>query len=311
MSTVTLAESAKLSQNMLLSGVIESIITVDRFYEILPFTEIEGNALSYNRENALGDVQNTAVGDTITAKNPATFTNVTTSLTTLIGDAEVNGLIQATRSNITDQKATQVLSKAKNIGLTYRSQLINGDGTGNTISGLLALAAAGQSIVQDDGAGVETNGGNLTFDKMDELLDLVVDKNGIVDYLMMNSRTLRSYYALLRALGGAGIGEVVTLPSGAEVPGYRGTPIFRNDNLPTNQTTGTLTTGTTIVAGTVDDGSGEYGISGLTAMGEAGIRITEIGESESKDETITRIKFYNGLANFSEKGLAILTGVAN
>jgi hypothetical protein len=66
-----------------------------------------------------------------------------------------------------------------------------------------------------------------------------------------------------------------------------------------------------MIAGTLDDGSGKIGIAGLTAMGEAGIRITEIGEAEAKDETITRIKFYNGLANFSEKGLAIYTGITN
>lgn len=306
MATVTLAESAKLTQDMLLAGVIESIVTVDRFYEILPFMEIEGNALSYNRENAMGDVQNLAVGGTITAKNPATFTKVSTSLTTLIGDAEVNGLIQATRSNITDQKATQILSKAKNIGMTYRNQLINGDGTADTISGLLALVAAGQTFT---GAGA--NGDALDFGFMDELIDNVKDKNGEVDYIMMNSRTMRSYYALLRALGGAGIGEVVTLPSGAQVPGYRGTPIFRNDYIPVNQTKGTTNTCTSMVAGTVDDGTGKIGIAGLTAMGTAGVRINEVGEAEDRDETITRIKFYNGLANFSELGLTVFTGITN
>jgi hypothetical protein len=81
---------------------------------------IDGNALSYNRENALGDVQFAGVGDTITAKNPASFTKVTSELTTLIGDAEVNGLIQATRSNLNDQTAIQVSSKAKSLGRQYQ-----------------------------------------------------------------------------------------------------------------------------------------------------------------------------------------------
>jgi len=310
MATVTLVESAKLSQDMLVQGIIETIVTVDRFYEILPFIEIEGNALAYNRELAMGDVENLGVGGTITAKNPATFTQVTTSLTTIIGDAEVNGLIQATRSNINDQKAVQVLSKAKNVGLTYQDQLVNGTGAANTISGLLALVAAGQSIIQDT-AGVTTNGGPLSFEKLDELLDLVKDKNGVVDYMQMSARTLRSYYALLRALGGAGIGDVVTLPSGAQVPGYRGTPIFKNENLPTDQTQGTLLTATSVVAGSIDDGSMTMGIAGITAVNDAGIRVNEIGESGTKDETITRIKFYNGLANFSQLGLAVLTGVNN
>lgn len=306
MASVTLAESAKLSQNMLVAGIIENIVTIDRFYDVLPFHEIEGNALAYNRENALGDVENLGVGDTITAKAAATFTQVTTSLTTLLGDAEVNNLIQSTRSNINDQKAAQIASKAKNIGRTYRNQLINGTGAANTITGLLALVSGGQTL-----APAGANGDALTFDILDALMDQVTDKGGDVDYFQMHSRTLRSYMALLRALGGAGIGEVVTLPGGRQVPGYRGVPIFRNDNMPTNQTIGTTTDATSIIAGTLDDGSMSVGIAGLTAMGDAGIRVTEVGESETKDESITRIKFYNGLALFSDLGLAVATGITN
>ena len=116
MPTVTLAEAAKLTQDQLVAGLIETIVEVNPLYELMPFTEIEGNALAYNRENALGDTQFLGVGGTITAKNPATFTKVTSELTTLIGDAEVNGLIQATRSDYTDQTAVQVASKAKSAG---------------------------------------------------------------------------------------------------------------------------------------------------------------------------------------------------
>lgn len=306
MATVTLAESAKLSQDMLIAGVIENIIVVDRIFEVLPFQDIEGNALAYNRENALGAVEYTGVGTTITTgKNPATFTQVTSSLTTLLGDAEVNGLIQATRSNINDQRAVQIASKAKNVGLQYRDTLVNGDGTADSFNGLLDLVAAGQSIT----AGA--NGAALTLEFLDELLDRVVDKNGQVDFMTMNSRTLRSYFTLLRTLGGAYIGETVTLPSGAEVPSYRNTPIFRNDNVPINQTQGTETAATTVLAGTFDDGSMMHGIAGITAMGSAGVRVEDVGVSETKDETITRVKFYCGLANFSEKGLAALVGINN
>ena len=308
MGTVTLAESAKLAQDLLVAGVIESIVTVDRFFDILPFHEISGNALKYNRENALGDVQMLAVGGTITAKNPATFTEVTTGLTTIIGDAEVNNLIQATRSNVTDQKAAQIMSKAKNIGLTYRNQLINGDGTGSNVEGLLALVPTSQTDINGGGGG---NGAALAFSNLDWIIDNVKDKNGVVDYFQMHSRTLRSYFALLRALGGAGVGEVVTLPSGAQVPGYRGVPIFRNDNIPITMTQGATNTCTAVIGGTLDDGSMTVGLSGLTASGDSGIRISEVGESETKDETITRVKMYAGLALFSELGVAMVTGVTN
>lgn len=303
MATVTLAESAKLTQDMLLSGVIEQIVEVNPIFEVFPFMEIEGNALSYNRELALGDTQFLGVGGTITAKAPATFDKKSAALTTLIGDAEVNGLIQATRSNITDQKAIQIASKAKSIGRKYQDAMINGDGTGDTFEGVLSLVSNSQLL--DTG----TDGANFSFEILDELIDRVKDKDGACDFIMLPARTLRRYYALLRSLGGASIGDVVTLPSGRQIPGYRNIPLFRNDWIPTNQTRGTSTNTTSIIAGTFDDGSGTHGLVGLTAVGSAGVRVNEIGESENRDETITRVKMYCGMALFSELGLAVAPGI--
>jgi len=137
------------------------------------------------------------------------------------------------------------------------------------------------------------------------------DKDGEADYIAMNARTIRSYKALLRALGGASINETVELPSGREVPSYCGVPIFRNDYIPINQTKGTGSAQTTILAGTFDDGSRTHGIAGLTAENAAGIQIVDVGEAEDKDEHIYRGKWYCGLALFSEKGLAAADGIKN
>lgn len=311
MASVTLVESAKLAQDQLVAGVIENVVTVNTFFQVLPFDGIDGNALAYNRENILGDVDVEGVGDTIGSKAAATFTHVTSTLTTIIGDAEVNGLIQATRSGDgNDQKSIQIASKAKSTGRKYQDMLINGIGSVNQFNGLINLVDSSQSIVQDT-AGVETNGGPISFAKLDELIDLVTDKDGQVDYLMMRSRTLRSWKALLRGLGGASIIDTIELPSGQRIAAYSGIPIFRNDYLPINQTTGSLTTGTTVFAGTVDDGSQQHGIAGLTASKAAGVQIVEVGEAETKDESITRVKWYCGLALFSLLGLSALTGVSD
>lgn len=306
MASVTLGESAKLAQNDLVAGVIENIITINRMFEVLPFDGINGNALAYNRENVLGDVDVEGVGDTIGSKAAATFTQVTSSLTTIIGDAEVNGLIQATRSSDgNDQTAVQIGSKAKSAGRKYQDMLITGTGAANQFDGLINLCVAGQTVATG------TNGGPISFTFLDELMDLVVDKDGEVDYLTMHARTLRSYNALLRALGGANIGEVVTLPSGTEVPAYRQVPIFRNDYIPINQTKGSGSDQTTIFGGTFDDGSRQNGIAGLTAELMAGINVVDVGEAEGKDEHIWRVKWYCGLALFSEKGLACADGITN
>jgi hypothetical protein len=304
-ASVTLTESAKLAQDDLVAGVIENIITVDRMFEVLPFDGIEGNSLAYNRENVLGDVQAAAVGDTITAKAAATFTKVNSNLTTILGDTEVNGLIQATRSNVTDQEATQIASKAKSVGRQFQTFFATGDGTSNSFAGLPTLCDSSQKV------NTGTNGGALSFTFLDELLDLVVDKDGIVDYIVMPARTIRSYKSLVRALGGVTADDVYEMPSGQKVIAYSGVPIFRNDFLATNLTKGGSSNTTTIFAGTLDDGSRTHGIAGLTASSSAGIVVEDVGLHQSKDEHITRVKWYCGLALFSLKGLAAADGITN
>ena len=317
MASVTLVESAKLAQDELVAGVIENIITVNQMYASLPFDGIDGNALKYNRENALGGAGVFGVGDTIddsTDKNPipgetaaakaaATFTEVYSGLTTILGDAEVNGLIQATRSSDTDQTSVQIASKAKHCGRIFQHMLINGTGASDQFDGLLNLCAAGQTRTS------ATNGQALSFDILDELIDLVTVKDGQVDYFAAHARTRRAYRSLLRDLGGASINEVITLPDGSEVIGYSGVPLFRNDYVPINQTQGSETNATTIFAGTFDDGSRTNGLAGLTAEKANGIVVEDVGIAEGADEHIWRVKWYSGLAQFSEKGLASAPGI--
>ena len=95
MSTITLAEVKKLTQDDLVIGVAEDIITVNPIWSVMPFTPFKGNSLSVNRENALGNAQYLDIGDTITAKAPGTRTTVNHEPTTVLGDAEINNLLQA------------------------------------------------------------------------------------------------------------------------------------------------------------------------------------------------------------------------
>ena len=308
MASVTLAESAKLAQDDLTAGIIENIITVNQMFAELPFDGISGNALAYNRENILGDVITSTVGTTFSGagagKAPATFTPVTSNLTTIMGDAEVNGMIQATRSSDgNDQTAVQIASKAKSAGRKFQDMLINGTGAGTEFDGLINLCAAGQKV------GTGANGGALSFAFLDELIDLVTDKDGQVDYIVMHGRDIRKYKALLRAQGGSTADETVNLSSGGKVLGYSQVPIFRNDWIPINQTKGSGSNQSTIFAGTFDDGSRSHGLAGLTAESAAGIQVVDVGEAEDSDDHIWRVKWYSGLALFSEKGLACADGI--
>jgi hypothetical protein len=50
---LTLAEAAKLSNDVVVQGVIETVVKESRVLDLLPFVDVAGNALTYNRENAM------------------------------------------------------------------------------------------------------------------------------------------------------------------------------------------------------------------------------------------------------------------
>ena len=73
---LTLAEAAKLSNDMLLQGVVETIVKDSPVLQQLPFIEIVGNGLTYNQENTLPSIDFYDVGDNWAESTP-TFTQKT------------------------------------------------------------------------------------------------------------------------------------------------------------------------------------------------------------------------------------------
>ena len=402
MATITLAESAKLAQNELVAGVIEHIIDVNQFFEVLPFQGVNGSSLSVTREKTLGPVAATGVGEDIgytpapiaaqaysnagdyaigdivsvpdgtnvnptryfvnikaqdgsgavtvvanqpggsnggefwkeievtveglnkatrqTAKDPATFENVNFNLTTILGDAHINGLVQATRSNAgNDQTVAQIGSKAKAAGREFQRMLIEGDGTTTNRDGTAPSAGSAfttnefpglNKFIDDAGASQKIgstgsptaiSGDGVDDDKvlevLDEGLDKIKDKDNTVDYIMLHPKTMRAIKKALRKAGGATMEEFLTLPSGNQVMTYSNTPVFKNEFVAAG-------TDSSIYFGTLDDGSESVGVAGLTAENEAGIQVIPVGVSENRDEDIYRIRWYCGLANFSQRGVA-------
>lgn len=312
MATQTLAEAAKLIRNEIVSGVVEDIITTNPIWNVLPWTGYEGQALLVNRENALGDAQHLAVGGTITAKAAATFTQLPFSAVTTIGDAEMNGLVQAQSMGAgVDQLAVEVSSKAKSIGRKLQTGIAIGDGVSPNLNSLHTLCDSGQFTTASAGQA-------LSFALLDELLDLVKAKDGEVDFITMAARTLRSYKALVRALGGIDETMTFTMPNGTTrtVSVYEGIPIFKNDYLSVVETAnGAALTGgalTSVYAGCFDDGTNKVGVAMIHPVSvPAGIQVEQVGVAETKDETITRIKSYSNFASFNRRGLARLTSINN
>jgi len=291
---LTLVEAAKLSNDILLTGVVETIIKDSPILQRMPFIEIVGNGLTYNRENAAPTAAFFDVGDTWTESTP-TFTQLTVTLKIMGGDADIDNFLIATRSNLQDLEAAVVQLKAKAVRQLFETTFVTGDAVANpkSFDGLDKLTDAGQSL------SMGANGGSLTLDKLDELVDQV--KGGKPEMLLMSRRSRRIVNKLARNSGS--LLETDRDEFGTMLTFYDGIPMGVSDYISDAQTVGTSTDCSTLYAFQMGEGA----LSGLTAPG--GLAIERVGSLETKDASRTRIKWYSSLALFNALKLARLTGV--
>src|SRR3990172_2430644 len=144
---LTLAEAAKLSNDILLQGVIETIIKDSPILQRMPFIEIAGNGLTYNREATAPSAAFFDVGDTWTESTP-TFTQQTVTLKIMGGDADIDNFLIATRSNIQDLESAVVELKAKAVRQLFEQTFVTGDATANpkSFDGLDKVIDPAQSL---------------------------------------------------------------------------------------------------------------------------------------------------------------------
>jgi len=138
--------------------------------------------LIVNRELTLGPTEVASVGATITttAKTASTFTQVIFKATKLIGDAEMDGLVQAQSSSAgVDQTALEISLKAKSLGRLFQTGMAQGDGTPPNMNSLHSLCDNTQYTTA---ATTQV----LSFVLLDELMDLVLSKEFFLLFCSMN-----------------------------------------------------------------------------------------------------------------------------
>lgn len=291
---LTLAESAKLSNDMVQRGVIETIIEESPILEMMPFETIEGNSFKYNQENTLGGAAFFAVNATWTEAT-ATFTQKSASLAILGGDADVDNFIQRVRSNIQDQRAVQTQLKAKSVARQFETSFITGDVAvdANAFDGIRKSTAAGQTTEPG------VNGGALTLALLDTLIDLV--KGGKPHVLLMSKRTRRRLKALL--IANTHYVERGESAFGRQVMMYDGIPVEVSDFQPDDETLGTGTALSSI-----------YGLQFSAADGVVGLQngsleVIDLGQLESKDAQRVRVRWYVSIALLRDSAIARLRGL--
>ena len=302
---LTLAEAAKLSNDMLMQGVVETIVKDSPVLQRLPFIEIVGNGLTYNQEKTLPDIDFYDVGDTWAESTP-TFEQLTANLKIMGGDADVDNFLKATRSNIQDLEAAVIELKAKALKSKFEEIFIYGNAAVNAkqfdgLKKLINTGAEGAQLIAMGDAG-----DTLTLAKLDELIDAV--KGGKPDMLLMSRRSRRKINALVRTVGG--MTETDRDQWGNFVQLWDSVPIGVNDWI---LDTHVLTDGveTAIMGGDCSTiyalQLGEGALCGLTSPGH--LQVEPVGALENKDASRTRVKWYVSLALFSSIKAAALIGV--
>jgi len=303
---LSLTEAAKLSNDILLQGVVETIVKDSPILQELPFIEIVGNGLTYNQEKTLPTIDFYDVGDTWVESTP-TFEQITATLKIMGGDADVDNFLKATRSNLQDLEVAILELKAKATRHKFEETFIYGDSAVNAkqfngLKKLIDTASASDQVIA-----MGATGATLTLAKLDELIDAI--KGGKPHMLLMSRRSRRKLNALVRAAG-SGMMETDRDKFGNFIQLWNGIPIGINDwILDTHTLVGSLETATTGAANSTIYAIqfGEGALCGLTAPGH--LTVEPIGSLETKDASRTRIKWYVSLALFSSIKAAALIGV--
>jgi hypothetical protein len=253
-----------------------------------------GNGLTYNRESTAATASFFDVGDTWTESTP-TFAQITATLKIMGGDADIDNYLIATRSNVQDLEVAVIQLKAKAVQQLFEQTFITGDSVVNAKSfdGIDKLCESGQTL------SMGVNGGSLTLDKLDELVDTV--KGGKPEILLMSRRSRRIINKLARTAGT--FLETDRDQFGQMIQYYDTIPVGVSDYVADNQTQGSSNDCSTIYAMQFGEGA----VAGLTGPG--GLQVERVGSLEQKDATRTRIKWYSSVALFNGLKLAKLIGV--
>lgn len=306
---LTLLEAAKLETgDAYKSGVIEIYAGSSSILQILPFENISGNAMKYNRESSLPGVGfrgvNEAYTESIGVLNP-----MTESLVIAGGDLDVDKYIIDTMG--ATQRSTHEAMKARSLALAWTNKFFNGDTASDPreFDGLKKRITGNQLIPAGS-----TNGGTpLSLQKLDEAIDQTLDPM----YLIMNKAMKRLFNAAARS---ATIGSQINIDLdsfGMPVMRYAGLPIVTVDldNEGSQIITNTEATYTSSAWGGTATGTSIYvvslGADKLSGIQNGGMDVRDLGELQTAPKYRTRIEWYNGIAIFNGRAVTRLGSIAN
>jgi len=299
---LTLVEAAKRTDNPVQSAVIEMYAAASDIMAALPFQDITGNALRYNREDTLPGVGFRGVNEAYT-ESTGVLNPQTEPLVIAGGDLDVDMFILRTMGMA--QRSTQEGMKVKSLALAWAKQFLKGDSVSDPrgFDGLQARLVGNQLFY----AGTTDGGDALSLAKLDELIDRVDSPT----HLIMNKTMRRRLSAASRSTS---IGGFLTYELGAfgrKIAMYADLPILiadydnaGDDILPFTEVgyTGSTATASSIYCVSFGDGM-------LGGIQNGVMDVRDLGELQEKPAMRTRVEWLAGIACYHGRAAARLGGV--
>ena len=314
---LTLVEAAKLSQNDLQRGVVETFILESSVLDRLPLMPIEGNAYAYNEEASLPGVEFRAVNSAY-SESTGGFNPKTETLVILGGDADVDTFIARTRGNLNDQRATQTRMKVKAARIKYQDAFINGDTAvdANSFDGLKKRLTGTQVVdAATNGLPMIGNGGSDMHAFLDALDGALARVVGGVDAIYANATFISKLRSIARRLGGWS--SYTMEDFGKTIETYNGIALLDigkkadgTEIIPLTEVQGTATDATSVYPVKFGEDETDGGVTGLFngPSSDEPFDVRDLGEIDAKPVYRTRIEGFLGVALFG-KGAARLRGI--
>ena len=300
---LTLVEAAKLaSGDVYKQGVIEMFAQMSAVLMTLPFEDIQGNAVKYNREETLPGIGFRGVNEGF-SESTGILNPMVESLFIAGGDLDVDRFIVATQG--ASQRTTHEAMKIKALADTWTTKFIKGDSVTSPkeFDGLQVRLGGAQLIAN----GATAGGDALSLAKLDELIDAV----DTPQYLIMSKAMRRR---LTQAARNTSVGGFITYSVdafGRKITQYNDLPILvaysengGTEILPFSEANpgGGSAVGTSIYC--VSFGEGR-----LVGIQNGGMDVRDLGELEAKPVFRTRVEWYSGIALYHGRAAARLWGI--
>ena len=306
---LTLVEAAKLETgDVYRQGVIETFAQSAGVMLVLPFEDITGNALRYNREEKLPGVGFRGVNEAY-PESTGILNPMTEPLVIAGGDLDVDTYILQTMG--ANQRTVQERMKIKALSLSWERTFFTGDQTtqAREFDGL-QVRVTGSQLMHPKGDDTPTSGGDPLSLYM---LDALIAKVASPTHIFMSKAMIGRMTQAARKTDVGGFISYTKDDFGRQLAMYNGLPLIpiENDNnelpiLGFNEVGpgGGAAQTTSIYVVSLGDGA-------LTGIQNGEMNVRDLGELQSKPAMRTRVEWFNGIAIFNGKAVARMHGISN